>query len=208
MAIRTIQSVLGSNAVGSAAITDLSVSTADIANGAVTAAKLGTVYAANITGLGSLATQESNNISITGGNVVGLSNLQVSGNITLANAFFETANVQASAVGANISIDPLNSGFIYYTSNATANTTVNITGVSSLGTGASTTLVLMQTNGAAAYKVNTVQVEGTTANVTTRWLGGTAPTSGNAANVDIYTFNVVKTNTSSYSVFASQSQFG
>ena len=76
-----------------------------------------------------------------------------------------------------------------------------------LATGGAATITLLMTNGATAYKVNTVQVNGAAANVV-KWSGGTAPTSGNAANVDIYSFTIIKTANSTHSVFASQSQFG
>ena len=139
--------------------------------------------------------------------VDGTRNLTLTGNINLSQAFFETANVTASAVAANITLVAKDSGVCYFTSNASANTTVNLSGLTELATGGAATITLLMTNGATAYKVNTVQVNGKAANVV-KWLGGTAPTSGNAANVDIYTFTVIKTATSTHSVFASQAQFG
>jgi hypothetical protein len=134
-------------------------------------------------------------------------NLTLTGNINLSQAFFETANVTASAVTANVTLVARDSGICYFTSNATANTTVDLTGLTELAVGGAATISLLMTNGATAYKVNTVQVNGAAANVV-KWSGGTAPTSGNAANVDIYSFTVIKTATSTHSVFASQSQFG
>lgn len=177
---------------------------ATITSGAVTANI--TSSNATITSGAVTANVTSSNAVVTGGQITGLSNLQISGNITLAQAFFESANVTASAVTANITLVAKDSGICYFTSNATANTTVNLTGVLALGTGSATTYTLLMTNGSPAYKVNTIQVEGAAANV--RWSGGTAPSAGNAANVDIYSFTVIKTGTSAYSVFATQSQFG
>ena len=54
-------------------------------------------------------------------------NLTLSGNINLTQAFFETANVTASAVTANVTLVAKDSGICYFTSNATANATVNST---------------------------------------------------------------------------------
>lgn len=129
-------------------------------------------------------------------------------NATITGAFFESANVSATAMTANVTLDANLGGFTFFTSNATANSTVNLVGVSSMPTNQAATFVLAVTNGATAYRVSNVQVEGTATGVTTRWQGGAAPTTANAANVDVYTFTTVKTAASTYSVFASQSQFG
>lgn len=206
LGLGTISTQASSNVslTGGAVTANITSSNATITSGAVTASI--TSSNATITSGAVTANVTSSNAVITGGQVSGLSNLQVSGNITLSQAFFESANVTASAVTANITLVAKDSGICYFTSNATANTTVNLTGVLALGTGSATTYTLLMTNGATAYKVNTVQVEGAAANV--RWSGGAVPTAGNAANVDIYSFTVIKTGTSAYSVFASQSQFG
>jgi hypothetical protein len=63
------------------------------------------------------------------------------------------------------------------------------------------------TNGATAYYNTTVQVDGTTSGVTTRWQGGTAPTAGNASSVDAYSYTIIKTASATFSVFASQTRF-
>lgn len=134
--------------------------------------------------------------------------VDISGNIRSRKGFFETANVTASAVTANITIDLNDGGVVFFTSNASANTTVNLRGVQALSAGNAASYALFMTNGATPYKVDAVQVEGTSANVSTRWSGGTAPTSGNAANVDVYAFTVVKTSSTDYTIFASQTNYG
>lgn len=167
--------------------------TADkLASGAVTSAKLDSSLAISGT--------------FTTGSLVA-TNINVTSNATVTGAYFERANVTASAVDANITLDASSGGFTYFTANATANTTVNLVGVSSLPTNQSATFVLAQTNGSSPKYVSAVQVEGAAAN-TILWQNGSAPTSGNAANVDVYTFTTVKTAESTYTVFASQAQFG
>lgn len=151
--------------------------------------------------------QTLTNSTFTGNVTVG-GELDVSGNIELRKGFFEFANVTATAVTANITIDLNDSGVVFFTANATANATVNLRGVGPLVAGNAASYALFMTNGATAYRVTTVQIEGTSTGVTTRWSGGTAPASGNASNVDVYAFTVVKTAASTYSVFASQTQFG
>jgi hypothetical protein len=65
----------------------------------------------------------------------------------------------------------------------------------------------MVRQGTTAYYPTSVQVNGTTSGVTTRWQGGTAPTSGNASSTDMYTFTAVKTASATFDVFAAQTRF-
>jgi hypothetical protein len=124
----------------------------------------------------------------------------------------EDVNVVASAASGTINFDVDTASVWYYTSNATANHTLNIRYSSSvslntaLATGDAITVVWMNTNGTTAYRPNVIQVDGTT--VTPLWQGGSAPTGGNASSVDVYTFTVIKTaGTPTYVVLGSQTQF-
>jgi hypothetical protein len=125
----------------------------------------------------------------------------------------EVATISATAATGTINYDITTQSVLYYTTNASANFTVNLRASSgttlntALATGQSVTVVFLVTNGGTAYYNNVVQVDGTTSGVTTRWQGGTAPTAGNASSVDIYSYTVVKTAASTYSVFASQTRF-
>jgi hypothetical protein len=76
-----------------------------------------------------------------------------------------------------------------------------------LAIGQSVTAAFLVTQGSTAYFNNAVQVDGTTSGVTTRWQGGTAPSSGNASSIDIYTYTIIKTANATFSVFASQTRF-
>ena len=121
-------------------------------------------------------------------------------------------SLSASAATGTIAIYPSTQSVLYYTSNASANWTVNLTwSVSSamnlvLSTGQSVTVTVLATQGSTAYYNSTVQVDGTTSGVTTKWQGG-APTAGNASGVDIYTYTVIKTGSAAFTVFASVTQF-
>lgn len=125
----------------------------------------------------------------------------------------ETVTVAATAATGTINYDVTTQSVLFYTTNASANFTVNLRGSGStsmdtlLGIGQAITVVFLVTNGATPYYNTTVQVDGATAGVTTRWQGGTAPTSGNASSVDAYTYTVIKTAAATYSVFASQTRF-
>jgi len=123
----------------------------------------------------------------------------------------ERLNIVASAATGTINIDALTAGTWYYTSNASANHTLNFRGNGSntlnsiLTTGDSITLVWLNTNGATAYYPNTIQIDGS--NITPKWQGGTAPSAGNASSVDAYVFNIIKTASATFTVLASQTKF-
>jgi hypothetical protein len=122
----------------------------------------------------------------------------------------EDVNVVASAATGTINLDVDTASIWYYTSNASANHTLNIrysSGVSlntALPVGDAITVVWMNTNGATAYYPNVIQIDGTT--VTPKV--PSAITGGNASAIDIYTFTIIKTAaTPTYVVFESQSKF-
>ena len=123
----------------------------------------------------------------------------------------EPATISATAATGTIAFYPSSQSVLYYTSNASANWTTNITfsaGTTmntAMTTGQSMTVVFLVTTGATAYYNDVVQVDGST--VTPKWQGGTAPTAGNASSVDIYTYTVFKTGNAAFTVFASQTQF-
>lgn len=124
----------------------------------------------------------------------------------------ENWNIVASAATGTINIDVLTASIWYYTTNATANHTINIRGNSGttlsslLAVGDSMTVIWANTNGATAYYPTAFQIDGSS--VTPKWQGGSAPAAGNASSIDIYSFNIVKTAaTPTYTIFASQSQF-
>ena len=124
----------------------------------------------------------------------------------------ETVNVVGSAPSATTNLYVQSGSVQYYTSNAANNFVVNLafsSGTSmntALATGQSTTATLVTTQGSTAYYATSVQVDGTTSGVTTRWIGG-APTAGNASGLDVYRFAVIKTASATYTVLASLTQF-
>ena len=65
----------------------------------------------------------------------------------------------------------------------------------------------MAKQGGTAYYCTSVEIDGTTSQVTTEWQGGSAPSSGNANSIDVYTFTIIKTASATYTVLAAQTQF-
>ena len=124
----------------------------------------------------------------------------------------EVATVSATAATGTIAYDITTQSVLYYTSNASANWTVNFRGSSGtslntlMSTGQSMTVAFLVTQGSTAYYNSAVQVDGTTSGVTTRWLGG-APTAGNASGIDSYRFAILKTASATFTILASVTQF-
>jgi len=124
----------------------------------------------------------------------------------------ELVNIVAAAPAATQTFY-VNLGAVqYYTANATTNWTLNVafsstqTFANAIAVGQSVTLALLTTQGAAAFYNSAVQIDGTA--VTPYWQGGTAPTSGNANVIDVYTYTIIKTAaTPTYTVLASQTKF-
>ena len=123
----------------------------------------------------------------------------------------ETATVSATAATGTINYDVTTQSVIYYTSNASANWTVNFRGSSgtslntAMATGDVITVVFLVTNGSTAYYNNAVTIDGSS--VTPKYQGGTAWSSGNASGVDAYSYTIIKTGSATFSVFAAQTQF-
>jgi hypothetical protein len=123
----------------------------------------------------------------------------------------EKVTVAAANATANVNFDAITQNILFYTANATANTTINIRGSSSIplndamSDGQSISLVFMSTQGNTSYYVSGYQIDG--AAVTPRWQGNAAPTSGNARSIDVYSLTAIKTANATFTVLASQTQF-
>jgi len=123
----------------------------------------------------------------------------------------ETASIVGSAATGTININFNTAPTLYYTSNSTANWTINVRGTNlvtlnnSISTGQVATVTFIATNGSPAYRPTVFQVDGTA--VTPKWMGGTAPTTGNANSLDAYTLVVIKTGNAAFTVLASQTRF-
>ena len=119
----------------------------------------------------------------------------------------ERTTVSATSAATTVNFDAVTQGVLYYTSNASANWTLNVRGNSGttlnsiLATGDAITVAFLVTNGATAYYQTAFNIDGTTSGVTLEYSGGTVPASGNASSVDVYTFTIIKTASATYTVF-------
>ena len=150
----------------------------------------------------------------------GLSGGGTSGTVTLSIAtsqsdlivkgFEEDVNVVASAATGTINFDVSTASVWYYTSNASANHTLNFryssgaTLSSVLAVGDAITLVWLNTNGSTAYYPNVIQIDGSA--VTPKVPA--AISAGNASSIDAYVFTIIKTAaTPTYTVLETQTKF-
>jgi len=118
----------------------------------------------------------------------------------------ESALINTQPPGATQTYGP-DKSIVFHTANTTNNFTMNFTGFTGLATGVSESFAVLVTNGNTAYFSNTIQVDGTTTGVTTRWQSS-VPSSGNSNKVDVYNVSIIKTSSNTYSVFAAQTNFG
>jgi hypothetical protein len=73
--------------------------------------------------------------------------------------------------------------------------------------GQSVTVAVLVQTGAVTNAYNTgVTIDGT-APTALKWQGGTAPTTGNSNSIDVYTYTIIRTGPSSYTVLAGQTRF-
>jgi hypothetical protein len=192
--------------IGNAALTNSSVTV----NGtAIALGASGTVTAAAGTLTGATLASGVTASSLT--SVGSLTALTVAGTTKIQQAL-EKATVSATAATGTIAYDVLTQAVLFYTSNASANWTLNIRGNSgttlnsTMAVGESLTITFLVQQGTTPYYPTAHQIDGTSATV--RWQGGTAPTAGNASSIDIYTYTVIKTaSTPTYTLLGSQTRF-
>ena len=109
----------------------------------------------------------------------------------------ERCTVSATAATGTINFDILTSGQWYYTTNASANFTLNFRGNSTttlnsvLSVGDSISVLFLNTNGATPYYASAYQIDGVAQ--TPKWQFGGAITAGNASSIDVYTVTIIKT---------------
>ena len=124
----------------------------------------------------------------------------------------ENATISATAATGTVNYNLLDNGAVtYYTSSAGGNWTLNLRGSSTtsldsvMSTGKSLTIAFLVTNGATPYYQTALQVDGNA--ITPKWQNATAPTSGNANSIDIYSITVIKTGSATFTALASQTRF-
>lgn len=188
-----------------------------VATTAFVTAKVGT--------LGTMASQNATAVAITGGTIDGttlgattastgaFTTLSSTGSTTFKALVTagETTTVSATAATGTINYDVLTQGVLYYTSNASANWTLNVRGNSGttlnslMAVGETRTITFLVPQGSTAYYQSAMTIDGSS--VTPKWQLGVTPSSGNASSIDVYVFSILKTASATYTVLASQTKF-
>jgi len=143
--------------------------------------------------------------------IISGSTITAGSTLSIGTSTIETVSVNPAALSGATTLDCKTNSVFYYSANAAANWTLNFRGDGSttmnafLTTGQSVTVVLLATQGGTAYYPTAFSVDGSA--VTPKWLGGSAPTGGNASSIDSYSFTIIKTAASTYTVIASQARF-
>jgi len=190
----------GSSSGGATPALTLSTSITGVLKGngtAISAATAGTDYVAPATATTFSATQTFSGSS----SVLAM----------ILNDTAEIATISATAATGTINYDITTQSVLYYTSNASANWTVNFRASSgtslntAMSTGQSVTVAFLVTQGSTAYYNSAVQVDGSS--VTPKYQGGTAWAAGNASSIDVYMYTIIKTGNAAFTVFTSQTKF-
>jgi len=121
----------------------------------------------------------------------------------------EKVNVTAGKLSDNLNIDLAN-GMVHLFTTAESTTAVpniRVDGSTSLNSvmaiGESVVVTLVTTANASAYSAQ-MTIDG--AAQTERWIGGTAPSDGGSAGVDIHSFTIIKTASATFTVIANHSK--
>jgi hypothetical protein len=123
----------------------------------------------------------------------------------------ETITLSAVAATGAINIDTLTSAVNIRTANASGNWTINVRGDgtttldSLMAIGTQVSVVFESPQGATAYYPTAFNVDGSA--VVPKWLGGSAPASGNINSNDVYVYTIRKTGAATFTALASQSKF-
>ena len=124
----------------------------------------------------------------------------------------ETITVSATvASGTPINYDCITQSQVYYTSNASANWTVNFRGSSTVSmnefmtAGQSITVAFLVTQGTTAYYNSVVQVD--SVSITPKWQNKAVPSSGVVSSIEAYVYNIIKTGNAAFTIFASKTTF-
>jgi hypothetical protein len=172
-----------------------------------------TTFIGNLTGTASTATESATAFGLTGSPSIQVSSLNVTTGVsTFKGAYFnggsalrEKVNITAGKLSDNTNINLENGMVHFFTTTETTTSTPNIRVSASISlnsvmaVGDTVSVTIITTAAAAGFSAN-ITIDGNA--VTERWLGGSAPTTGGSSGNDIYSFQIIKTASATYTVLA------
>ena len=176
----------------------------------LTSTSLGSsVVSSSLTSVGSLAGLTAATPTFSGP-------LTSAGVSTFQNTLILQQSLEKITIGTSPSsttnIDVLTSALHYYATSHSTGVTLEIRPSSSItdldtlmSTGQSLTVVFIMKSGHVNGKVSALTIYGTSQTI--KWFGGVAPSGSAGDALDAYTFTIIKTGTSTYTVLGSQSKF-
>jgi hypothetical protein len=124
----------------------------------------------------------------------------------------EKVTITGTGAGGTINYDVTNQSVLDYSVAASSNFTVNFRGNSTvqlnaiMGIGQCITLTLITVQGGTAFYNTSISID-TSLVVTREWQNGVIPAGGNANSDDIYTYTILKTAASAFTVYATQTRY-
>ena len=123
------------------------------------------------------------------------------GGVDLKGVLQEKVKITAGKLSDNQTINLTNGMVHYFTTTETTTATPNIvstTGINSeMAVGDTVSVTIITTAAAAGYAAS-VTVDG--AGELLKWVGGSAPTTGAASGLDIYTYSIIKTGNGAFTI--------
>jgi hypothetical protein len=161
----------------------------------------------NIDSVGIVTARTGIKVLAGGANIVGVTT--AASGVDLNGTLREKVNVTAGKLSDNTNIDLANGMVHLFTTAESTTSTPNIRvdGSTSLNSvmaiGESVVVTLITTANASGYSAQ-MTIDGSAQ--TERWIGGSAPSGGGSAGVDIHTFTIIKTANATYTVIANHSK--
>lgn len=170
--------------------------------------------ALDVIGIVSATSFATENLTFDNLSVTGISTLNVT---NINNSLFVDEVIEGATVGTTANgtanLDVKTSTVYLFNTNSTGTWTHNIRGDGStsldsmLATGESVTVTVISKQNNTSYFTNALNIDSSIATV--QWLVGASPAAGQATSgYDVYTWNIIKTGSAAFLVFASQIQYG
>ena len=145
-----------------------------------------------------------------------LSDAKFSGGLSLESSakvreIYEKVCVYTTSSYSSLEIDVNQGSLHHYTAEAGSNFTVNLKNLKDAPAQTSIVVTLLLTMGSSAYVMSDPSTTGFKIDdkaVVVKWINSTPPTSGFTNAVNVYTFAVVKTTATDYTVLGTLSSFG